>query len=142
MTRHIRDNKCKFDSSATVTAYFPCGKCPYKTDSQADYFFHEALHTEPLVTYDPKTGRSLKKSLYKYKCPVCYKIFKKASLRCHVRLHCKERPYACTLCKNTYARSNNLMDHIKHQHGERFAGRKKLVCSFCDFNCNDRWVER
>lgn len=137
VTRHIRDKNCRYDS--TISAYYTCNKCPYKTDSQGDYLFHDALHTEPLKDYETKPGVRMKESLYQYKCSICEKFFKKASLRCHVRLHCNERPYVCKICKSGYARKSNLMDHMKIQHGRGYdedeAQERRLSCSICGYGC-------
>lgn len=124
VTHHIKAKACSFDSSPTV-AYFNCEKCPYKSNSEAEYLFHTALHSEPFTLYDDDTsheagGSSGKKPVKRFKCPVCEKFFRKSSLRCHVRLHTNERPFKCQFCKASYARKNNLVDHMKQQHEEEY----------------------
>ncbi|GLV34304.1 uncharacterized protein CBL_00234 [Carabus blaptoides fortunei] len=126
VTQHIKAKACNFESSPTV-AYFNCEKCPYKSNSEANYLFHMALHSVPCTTYhmsNQASGTSRKRPVQRFKCPVCQKFFRKSSLRCHVRLHTNERPFKCQFCKASYARKNNLVDHIKQQHEEQY---KKTV---------------
>lgn len=112
--------------------------CPFKSNSQADFLFHEVLHTDPIPVNNPET--KIRKSLAKYKCPVCSKIFKKSSLRCHIRLHCNERPFQCEICKASYARKCNLDDHIKTQHEgiKKSTENEKSVCKFCGYQFSSK----
>ncbi|XP_039746623.1 zinc finger protein 540-like [Pararge aegeria] len=116
VSRHIRDNACSFQKTETLNAsiLWNCSQCIFTTDSQAECFFHEVLHTEPLSETSDGT---VNKSVQKYTCPLCPKSFKKASLRLHLRQHTFERPFVCTICAANFTRQSSLANHCRSDHG-------------------------
>lgn len=121
---------------------FSCTKCPFGTNSKSEHLFHEALHTEPLLTNTNEEKSSKKKAIPQYKCPVCDKLYAKASLRCHLRVHTSERPYVCTICGMAFVRKNNWMLHTKNHKSKELKAKKKeeikaaqgerpFLCSTC-----------
>ncbi|XP_047527768.1 zinc finger protein Xfin-like [Vanessa atalanta] len=123
VTRHIRDNACQFQKSETINSsiLWNCSQCLFTTDSQAECFFHEVLHTEPLANED------MKKSVLKYSCPLCPKSFKKASLRLHLRQHTFERPFVCSICGANFTRQSSLSNHSRTEHENLDAKLSKLT---------------
>ncbi|CAH0722060.1 unnamed protein product, partial [Brenthis ino] len=115
VSRHIRDNACQFQKNDTINSsiLWNCSQCLFTTDSQAECFFHEVLHTEPII--EAKDGKN--KPIQKYSCPICSKIFKKASLRLHLRQHTFERPFICSTCGANFTRQSSLANHCKIEHG-------------------------
>ncbi|KAG6463623.1 hypothetical protein O3G_MSEX013976 [Manduca sexta] len=121
VTRHIRSNACQFlPSTSNALIYWNCSQCLFTTDSQAECFFHEVLHSEPIRT-TANIGEGVK-PLVKYMCPLCPKSFKKASLRQHLRQHTFERPFVCGTCGANFTRQTSLANHRKNEH----SGRVKL----------------
>lgn len=80
----------------------------------SELLFHKVLHNEPLLIYSEDGPMEKKHATHKYKCPVCHKFFTKLSLRCHIRLHTKERPYNCGKCDAAFVRKNNWILHMKN----------------------------
>ncbi|XP_012549382.2 zinc finger protein 433 isoform X2 [Bombyx mori] len=116
VTRHIRSEACKFQPSASnASIFWNCSKCLFTTDSQAECFFHEVLHTEPVK--ETKIIKGVEKIFQKYTCPLCPKSFKKASLRQHLRQHTFERPFVCGTCGANFTRQTTLVNHQKNEHG-------------------------
>lgn len=117
VSRHIRANACSFQKPETINAsiLWNCSQCIFTTDSQAECFFHEVLHTEPLT--ETKSDGNTTKSVQKYSCPLCPKNFKKASLRLHLRQHTFERPFICSICGANFTRQSSLANHSKSDHG-------------------------
>ncbi|CAH2085992.1 unnamed protein product [Euphydryas editha] len=122
VTRHIRANDCQFQKSETINSsiLWNCSQCLFTTDSQAECFFHEVLHTEPSATETDK------KSIVKYACPLCPKSFKKASLRLHLRQHTFERPFICSICGANFTRQSSLSNHSRTEHEDIDAKMSKL----------------
>ncbi|XP_045785022.1 zinc finger protein Xfin [Maniola jurtina] len=116
VSRHIRDNACTFQKAEILNSsiLWNCSQCIFTTDSQAECFFHEVLHTEPL-TETKSDGKN--KTVQKYPCPICSKNFKKASLRLHLRQHTFERPFICSICGANFTRQSSLANHSKSEHG-------------------------
>lgn len=121
---------------------FSCSKCPFGTNSKSEQLFHEALHTEPLLSYSNEEQSSKKKPIVQYKCPVCHKLYAKASLRCHLRIHTSERPYICSICGMGFVRKNNWILHMKNHPKKEIKrtekeevkmaqGERPFLCSTC-----------
>uniref|UniRef100_A0A182YFR1 C2H2-type domain-containing protein n=1 Tax=Anopheles stephensi TaxID=30069 RepID=A0A182YFR1_ANOST len=97
-----------------------CKICPFRTSSQAEFLFHEILHSSklddkakpsPSGSSTPGKGRCPKIT-----CPLCGKAFSKASLRCHLRQHTDERLFPCAHCPMAFTRKANLKNHIDNIH--------------------------
>lgn len=117
VTRHVRENACQFRPTTEINSsiFWNCSQCLFTTDSQAECFFHEVLHTSPKRELY-KMG-DVEKIIPKYPCPLCTKSFKKASLRQHLRQHTYERPFACSVCGANFTRQSSLVNHSKNEHG-------------------------
>lgn len=137
LTLHVRRNACSYKRENKKNI---CEKCQFSTDSISQLLFHEALHGEP-VFVDKEDSSSKRPH---YKCPVCEKVFEKSSLKFHVGLHSKERPYVCDICKAGFIRKNNWIYHVKkHKRssssgclkkktsGGGEVGERPFLCSFC-----------
>lgn len=119
VTRHVRSAACDFS-----TVYDPdvlqskilwkCSQCLFQTDSQAECFFHEVLHTKPHWIEKPGS----QKILERYICPLCPNSFTKPSLRLHIRKHTLEKPAVCIFCAAKFTRQSSLTTHLQHEHGK------------------------
>ncbi|CAH0748573.1 unnamed protein product [Diatraea saccharalis] len=144
VTRHVRSNACQFGDAHSVDSsiVWNCSKCLFNTDSQAECYFHEVLHTDPVKVHR-KLGDK-EKLVEKYQCPLCPKSFTKRSLRQHLRLHTFERPFVCSKCGANFTTQSSLSNHFKNSHGTRLLKSnppKKLVIPVQpslkdDFRCN------
>ncbi|KAJ8725959.1 hypothetical protein PYW08_004142 [Mythimna loreyi] len=126
VTRHVRDNACQLNQTAQITSsiFWNCSQCLFTTDSQAECFFHEVLHTTPKREL-LKVGDT-EKLVQKYPCPLCPKSFKKASLRQHLRQHTFERPFICSTCGANFTRQTSLANHSRSEHSTEVAKIPKL----------------
>ncbi|XP_066593764.1 zinc finger protein 585B-like [Prorops nasuta] len=110
-----------------------CSSCSFSSDSQAEFLFHQALHTGRLPI--DKDEPSSSKSIEKYRCPVCDKTLPKASLRNHLRNHTGERPFPCVKCSTSFSRRSELNAHLKNCTGsplaEKFSRRRTFSCARC-----------
>ncbi|XP_043195266.1 zinc finger protein 668-like [Amphibalanus amphitrite] len=59
-------------------------------------------------------------------CPICGKSVTARYLRDHQRQHSGERPFPCTLCSRSFAKSSDLSTHLR-----RHAGDRRHRCSLC-----------
>nr|XP_022917746.1 zinc finger protein 62 [Onthophagus taurus] len=106
LTVHLRNKSCSYSYQDKNTK--TCDVCLFSTTSESELIFHKVLHTKPIIVEDTKKG-----SVEKYKCPLCEKISSKGSLRCHIRLHTKERPFTCKTCLVSFVRKSNWLHHTK-----------------------------
>ncbi|XP_053625729.1 zinc finger protein 91-like [Plodia interpunctella] len=136
VTRHVRSKACQFEQEIPTTSaqLWSCSQCLFTTDSKAECCFHEVLHSKPITEIRKIADKE--KVIYKYKCPSCPKIFRKASLRHHLRQHTSERPYACTTCNANFTRQSSLANHCKIEHGPKSKDKiKESVKTSDDYNC-------
>lgn len=138
VTRHVRDNACEFNTTTQMNSsiFWNCSQCLFTTDSQAECFFHEVLHTSPKKEL-LKIGET-EKVIQKYPCPLCPRYFKKASLRQHLRQHTFERPFICSTCGANFTRQTSLANHTRNEHSTEVTKIPKLptiVERIEDFEC-------
>ncbi|CAK1545048.1 unnamed protein product [Leptosia nina] len=126
VTQHIRSNSCFLEPNSNRPGLWNCSQCLFTTDSQAECFFHEVLHTKPIILEGNK--RTIK-----YTCPLCNKDFKKQSLREHLRQHTFERPFACSVCGANFTRQSSLSNHMKTKHEK--SDSNEIVKRRIDFRC-------
>lgn len=136
---HARRKACVF-SEESPKSQFSCTQCPFSTDSQSELLFHEALHTAPVIEEEPHSSK--KKPIYQYKCPVCNKLYPKASLRFHLRVHTSERPYVCSVCGAGFVRKTHWNVHVENHKRKEIKqteketikvvqGDRPFLCSTC-----------
>lgn len=118
VTRHIRSKACQYQSAghSTASVVWNCNQCAFTTDSQAECFFHEVLHSPSITKVVREDGEKI---VDKYDCPLCPKTFSKSSLRDHLKRHTFERPFACDVCGANFTRQSSLTNHWKHEHGNK-----------------------
>ncbi|XP_068629882.1 oocyte zinc finger protein XlCOF7.1-like [Battus philenor] len=116
VTRHIRSKACQYQNVTTLTnsILWNCSQCEFTTDSQAECFFHEVLHSPSITKVKSGGGKVIEK----FDCPLCPKSFGKSSLRDHLKRHTFERPYVCAACGANFTRQSSLSNHWKTEHGE------------------------
>ncbi|XP_072943469.1 uncharacterized protein [Epargyreus clarus] len=133
VSHHIKENACQFPnvSNPSSSLLWNCSQCLFTTDSQAECFFHEVLHSEPVSETQKADGRIVKK----YPCPICQKTFMKPSLRAHIRQHTFERPFVCSECGANFTRQCSLRNHIKNEHEKKKVNLPEL--SGCNENAID-----
>ncbi|XP_049867436.1 zinc finger protein 43 [Pectinophora gossypiella] len=140
VSRHVRAKACQFTRTPlNASILWNCSQCLFSTDSQAECFFHEVLHSSPQNEIR-RTGEK-EKAVQKYTCPLCPKSFTKASLRRHLRQHTFERPHICRVCGANFTRQSSLDNHMRNEHGpgvaklpkiaEEIELREEFVCSKC-----------
>lgn len=145
LTVHIRTKSCSF-SDDLPKSELSCNQCPFTSSSASELMFHKVLHTDPVMIYpsEEDAGSSKQRPVYQYRCPVCEKLYSKASLRCHIRIHTSERPYVCSECNAGFVRKNNWILHMKNhkveggekKHKEKIRqkvleGQRPFLCSTC-----------
>lgn len=155
VSRHLKNNACQFPSTSTLNSsiVWNCSQCLFATDSQAECYFHETLHGDSIKEVRKVGDKDT--VIIKYTCPLCPKVFRKASLRAHLKLHTYERPFACTICGANFSRQSTLANHTKSVHGEgvgKVTKMKKVVipvphslkdtwsCSKCSKMFTNRYV--
>lgn len=115
VSRHVRSNSCQFQNPSNASIRWNCSQCLFTTDSQAECFFHEVLHSNASSEVQEVSGQL--KVIQKYACPICSKSYRKASLRYHLRQHTFERPFVCSICGANFTRQSSLANHSKSEHG-------------------------
>lgn len=142
VSRHIKQNACQLPStSLNSSMMWNCSKCLFTTDSQAECFFHEVLHRDPVKVYK-KDVSGKETVVLKYECPLCSKAFRKQSLRSHLRQHTYERPFVCSTCGTSFSRPSTLTSHVKKVHGQgigKMTELKKLVIPVKN-SVKDSWI--
>ncbi|ETN67297.1 hypothetical protein AND_000897 [Anopheles darlingi] len=116
---------------ATITLPAPTQRAIIDTDikfgltsSQAEFLFHEILHSSKLddkakscpSTATTTTTKRRPRQCPKLTCPLCGKAFSKASLRCHLRQHTDERLFQCAHCPMAFTRKTSLKSHTDNIH--------------------------
>ncbi|KAL2735792.1 zinc finger protein 729, partial [Vespula squamosa] len=140
VTRHTRDNKCnkkkkENEPKATIVRVeWICSICNFLTESQAEFIFHEALHEGAVQTNKDEDDNA--KSAVKYRCPLCKKVFRKVSLRNHIRSHTGERPFSCAKCYVSFVRRSDLNAHQRNCSSSDWPNeinrRRSFICSECN----------
>lgn len=79
-----------------------------------------------------KVKKNKNKKLKKYTCDFadCNMKFSQANaLKCHKRIHSKERPFVCSYCKKSFSQNTTLKTHVAAKHTG-----KAVSCTFdgCD----------
>ncbi|XP_053673659.1 zinc finger protein ZFAT [Anopheles nili] len=138
-----------------------CKICPFSTPSQAEFLFHEILHSSKLddkakSSPSDRPGTAPVRQRPKITCPLCGKPFSRASLRCHLRQHTDERLYPCPDCPMAFTRKANLKNHTDNIHrkpapsegpdglgqGSEVAGPStaRTVCTTCGKTFANRYI--
>ncbi|XP_028167520.1 zinc finger protein 729-like [Ostrinia furnacalis] len=129
VTWHLRNNACQLPSTSTLSSsiVWNCSQCLFTTDSQAECYYHETLHGDGIKEFRNVCGKN--KEVLMYTCPLCPKVFKKQSLRTHLKQHTYERPYVCNTCGASFCRQSSLANHNRMVHikGARKAKVNKIV---------------
>lgn len=138
LTVHLRTKACKFEEITKEPSAHKCDKCNFGTNTLSEYFYHQALHEEPLIIHSFDN----KKSIIQYKCNLCQKYFPKSSLEPHLRQHTNEKPFVCRLCNASFARKNNWKTHERNHEKKKddkmkvklTIGNRPFLCSTCGAN--------
>ncbi|KDR13417.1 hypothetical protein L798_12492 [Zootermopsis nevadensis] len=143
VSRHVRDNKNEEDGECR---FVTCSQCSYRTESQAELLFHEVLHGESITdSSSTETGlgttTSQAQKAMRYQCPLCTRVFRKATLRCHLRTHTQERPFVCTFCYRGFGHRSSMITHVKQTHRTETSialrhtqRNKSFLCAVCGAN--------
>ncbi|CAG2177209.1 unnamed protein product [Oppiella nova] len=97
------------DSGADSEGRIQCGKCCFRTDSEALMILHSINHNVLIIDH---INGAIKSRL---KCPTCDQWFTKSLLQKHVYIHTSEKPYKCDECLEEFTTSSHLTNHqMKH----------------------------
>lgn len=120
VTAHVKLKSCTFQQKHSDKG---CDQCPFTSESTSELLYHKVLHGEPLLIHPTEkqgpsssssnTSSGNRRPIQHFKCPICEKLYEKSSLRCHIRLHTRERPFVCAICGAGFVRKNNWMFHMK-----------------------------
>ena len=140
VAKHTRDGGCVPEENQNIPSNeveWKCNLCPFATDLQSEFIFHEALHDGPIQSGAGEPGSSQPSG--NYQCPLCKKCFSKATLRNHIRGHTGDRPFPCSRCSLSFARRNDLNIHRKLCEGfssseiqDESGRRRDFVCEECN----------
>lgn len=70
----------------------------------------------------------------RYQCPLCTRVFRKATLRCHLRTHTQERPFVCTFCYRGFGHRSSMITHVKQTHRTETS----IACEECSFKTTNK----
>jgi uncharacterized C2H2 Zn-finger protein len=127
VSRHVKSNACQFQDLRPLDSsiVWNCSQCLFSTDSQAECYYHEVLHTDTIKEYRKTDDKET--LVEKYPCPLCSKTFRKRYLRQHLRLHTFERPFVCTTCGANFTTQSSLSNHTRTSHQARITDPPKKV---------------
>lgn len=79
------------------------------------YFYSHFFDPQILKKWLYQVELSLNK--HKFKCAICCKLFeRKQTLKIHMRVHTREKPFACNICNRQFSVCSNLKRHVKNIH--------------------------
>ena len=128
--------RARFISNFSNSDFFKCNKT-FKWEYSLNR--HSRIHSDDALEcgYCKKmfcTNDSLKQHLRvhtkerPYKCKICNKGFTQASaVKVHLRIHSEDKQYKCKYCSKTFITRQNLMVHERVHTGER-----PYSCSICN----------
>ena len=91
---------------------FMCGTCGFSTHTASAMARHKRSH----------------ENIKPHKCEICsHEYADKKRLRDHMYIHSDEKPFSCQLCGYSCRRKDNLVQHIKKQHGHTKAEKSEDV---------------
>ena len=111
---------------------FQCLQCNREFKHKKNLRLHESIvHSKD----ESKFHKFVQNTQVTYNCDVCSKEFKRLDhLRRHKKIHeSSTTSIFCHICKNKFARRENLNVHIKSVHGKQ---NKPYSCSTCDRKFN------
>jgi len=79
----------------------------------------------------------------KIKCYFCNKSLRPVTMKSHLRVHLREKPYICEFCAQEFPENANLRSHLIWKHsdtekGSKLKTRYQRQCYFCRKMCHDR----
>ena len=135
LSQHLLNHMAEFP--------FKCTECPKAYKTEYKYKKHMTFHNKEdiqcefckqmcisVLAYKLHIRR---KHRYTLECEVCKREFNNTpSFRTHMRIHNKEKPYACTECTFSFHSKSSLFNHNKNIHTEFMQGREQShVCHIC-----------
>ena len=128
-TNNDNDNALPFpelvESNCSCDGPIKCGKCRFRTDSEAEIILHSINHTFYLDS--TKIGS-------KIKCPTCDQPFPVKNIKRHVYIHTSEKPFKCKTCFIEFTGQKTFKNHeISHKNiSKRTADQMQSVtCDLC-----------
>ncbi|ODM91403.1 putative zinc finger protein, partial [Orchesella cincta] len=100
------------------TKRFPCKQC------RSSFHTPSALTRHIKDIHDPSY-------IFTIKCAICDKGFHtNYNHQSHMRTHTNEKPYSCSVCRNTFTHPTSLKNHMKRIHSTVKVN--PFSCLFCD----------